>query len=295
MVIKEVTVDGESLDGFGASEELMPEGDTGETPEENQGDSSEDKETEEDDDDDLIVSIGGEEQTEEKEEANPPAPKWVKDLRKSHRELQRENRELKAKLTTGEKAAEKPEPLAKKPTLEELDYDAEKYEEALSDWFEKKRAFDAETQKAKHAEKEQENAWNERLEGYRKAKGALKVRDFEEAEALVEEYLSTQQQGIILHGSEKPELLVYALGKNPKKAKELAAITDPLKFAFAVAKLEKDLKVTTRKPSTQPEKPVSGTGKVSGSVDSALERLRADADKTGDYSKVIAYKNQKRK
>jgi len=30
-------------------------------------------------------------------------------------------------------------------------------------------------------------------------------------------------------------------------------------------------------------------------VDSALERLRAEADKTGDYSKVIAYKNQKRK
>jgi hypothetical protein len=293
MAIKEVTVDGENLDGFEASEESESGVDAGETPEENQGDSSEDKETEEDDDD-LIVSIGGE-QTEEKEEANPPAPKWVKDLRKSHRELQRENRELNAKLTTGEKGPVKAEPLAKKPTLEELDYDAEKYEEALSDWFEKKRSFDLEAQKAKHAEKEQENAWNERLEGYRKAKGALKVRDFEEAEALVEEHLSTQQQGIILHGSEKPELLVYALGKNPKKAKELAAITDPLKFAFAVAKLEKDLKVTTRKPSTQPEKSVSGTGKVSGSVDSALERLRAEADKTGDYSKVIAYKNQKRK
>jgi len=293
MVIKEGTVDGENLDGFEASEELMPKGDTGETPEENEGDSSEDKETEEDDDD-LIVSIGGE-QSKEKEEANPPAPKWVKDLRKSNRELQRENRELKVKLTTGEKGPEKAEPLAKKPTLEELDYDAEKYEEALSDWFEKKRAFDMEAQKAKHAEKEQENAWDKRLKGYRKAKGALKVRDFEEAEALVEEELSTQQQGIILHGSEKPELLVYALGKNPKKAKELAAITDPLKFAFAVAKLEKDLKVTTRKPATQPEKPVSGTGKVSGSVDSALERLRAEADKTGDYSKVVAYKNQKRK
>lgn len=293
MVIKEVTVDGEHLDGFEASEELESEVDAGEMPENDQGDSSEDKETEEDDDD-LIVSIG-EEHTEENQEANPPAPKWVKSLRKSHRELQRENRELKAKLNTGEKVSEKAEPLAKKPTLEELDYDAEKYEEALSDWFEKKRAFDMEEQKAKHAEKEQADAWNERLEGYRKAKGALKVRDFEEAEALVEEHLSTQQQGIILHGAEKPGLLVYALGKNPKKAKELAAITDPLKFAFAVAKLEKDLKVTTRKPSTQPEKPVSGTGKVSGSVDSTLERLRAEADKTGDYSKVIAYKNQKRK
>jgi prefoldin subunit 5 len=293
MAMTEVKVDGENLEGFEAAEELESGLDAGEMPEKGQGESSEVEGTEEDEDD-LIVSIG-EEQSEEKEEANPPAPKWVKDLRKSHRELQRENRELKAKLTTGEKGAEKLAPLGKKPTLEDLDYDAEKYEEALTDWFEKKRTFETELQKAKQAEKEQENAWNERLEGYRKAKGSLKVRDFEEAEALVEEHLSTQQQGIILHGAEKPELLVYALGKNPKKAKELAAITDPLKFAFAVAKLEKDLKVSTRKPSTQPEKPITGTGKVSGSVDSALERLRAEADKTGDYSKVIAYKNQKRK
>ena len=279
------------------NEEILEGLEPSEADESDPGGTLETENTDQGDDegeDDLIVSIG-EEQTEEKEEANPPAPKWVKDLRKSHRELQRENRELKAKLTTGEKGAEKPEPLGKKPTLEDLDYDADKYEEALTDWFEKKRTFETEAQKAKQAEKEQENAWNERLEGYRKAKGSLKVRDFEEAEALVEEHLSTQQQGIILHGAEKPELLVYALGKNPKKAKELAAITDPLKFAFAVAKLEKDLKVSTRKPSTQPEKPITGTGKVSGSVDSALERLRAEADKTGDYSKVIAYKNQKRK
>ena len=47
---------------------------------------------------------------------------------------------------------------------------------------------------------------------------------------------------------------MYALGKNPKKAKELGEITDPVKFAFAVAKLETQLTVTSRKQVPPPEK-----------------------------------------
>ena len=88
--------------------------------------------------------------------------------------------------------------------------------------------------------------------------------------------------------------MIYALGKNPTKAKELSAINDPVKFAFAVAKLETQLKVTNRKAAPPPESTVRGTGRVSGAVDSTLERLRADAEKTGDYSKVMQYKRQKR-
>jgi hypothetical protein len=88
--------------------------------------------------------------------------------------------------------------------------------------------------------------------------------------------------------------VIYALGKNLKKAKELSEITDPVKFAFAVAKLEKDLKVTNRKAAPPPEKIVSGTGRSSGAVDSTLERLRAEAEKTGNMTKVIQYKAQKR-
>ena len=133
-----------------------------------------------------------------------------------------------------------------------------------------------------------------KLNSYSKAKTELKVKDFDDAEATVQETLNSTQQGIILQGAENPALLVYALGKNPKKAKELASITDPVKYAFAVAKLETQLKVTNRKAAPPPEKTVRGTGPVSGTVDSQLERLRADAEKTGDYSKVMAYKRQKR-
>jgi hypothetical protein len=106
--------------------------------------------------------------------------------------------------------------------------------------------------------------------------------------------LDQTQQGIIVHGSVEPTLLVYALGKNEAKAKELAAIKDPVKFAFAVAKLEATLKVTTRKPSTAPETTITGNSRPSGAIDSTLERLREEASRTGDYTKVTAYKRSKR-
>jgi hypothetical protein len=87
--------------------------------------------------------------------------------------------------------------------------------------------------------------------------------------------------------------VIYALGKNPKKAAELAKLTDPVKFAFAVAKLEKELKVTNRRAAPAPERVVQGTGRVSGAVDSTLERLREEAARTGNMTKVLQYKRQK--
>ena len=95
---------------------------------------------------------------------------------------------------------------------------------------------------------------------------------------------------MILQGADNPALVVYALGKNTKRAKEIASIKDPVKFAFAVAKLETTLKVNSRKTPPPPEKTVSGSGNSSGTVDSTLERLRGEASKSGDFSKVIAYK-----
>ena len=241
--------------------------------------------------DEVLVTIG--------EEAPPPeehaqAPEWVRELRKQHRQLQREKRELEEKLKSVSQPAERPIAVGKKPTLEEYDYDAEKYENELAAWFERKRRADEAEARARAAEAEANQAWQAKLDGYGKAKADLKVRDFEDAEATVSETFSVTQQGVLLQGADNPALLVYALGKNPSKAKELASIKDPVKFAFAVAKLETQLKVQNRKAATPPEKTVRGTGPVSGAVDSTLERLRADAERTGDFSKVMAYKRQQK-
>jgi hypothetical protein len=238
----------------------------------------------------VVVSIG--EESPPPEEESHPAPQWVKELRKSHREQQRLIRELEAKLSTAEP---KRPPLGNKPKLEDFDYDTDKFEGALENWYERKRAVDAETAKAKAAEEEAARSWQARLDEYGKAKSALRVRDYEDAEATTQEALSEVQQGILLQGADNPALVVYAIGKNPKRAKELAAISDPVKFAFAVAKLEKELKVTTRKPPPPPESPVKSSGRTAGTVDNQLDRLRAEALKTGDLSKVLAYKRAKQK
>jgi hypothetical protein len=241
-------------------------------------------------DDDVIVSIG---EDAPPQEEHTQAPEWVRELRKTNRELQRQNRELQSKLQT---TPTEPNPVVvgTKPKLEDHDYDADKYEEALTNWFERKRQADEINAKQEAEVMTQQKAWQAKLDGYGKAKAELRVRDYEDAESAVQELFSTTQQGVMLQGADNPALVVYALGKNPSKAKELAEIKDPVKFAFAVAKLEKELKVTNRTAAPSPERIVSGTGRSSGAVDSTLERLREEAARTGNMTKIIAYKAQKR-
>jgi hypothetical protein len=247
-------------------------------------------EIETEDTEEVVVSIG--------EEAPPPeehtpAPEWVKELRKTNRELQRQNRELQGKLQAAP-TENKPVVIGNKPKLEDHDYDADKYEEALTNWFERKRQADDVNAKQEAEVMNQQQAWQAKLDGYGKAKAELRVKDFEDAEEVAQQVFSITQQGVLLQGADNPALVVYALGKNLAKAKELAEIKDPVKFAFAVAKLEKDLKVTNRRQAPAPERIVTGTGRSSGAVDSTLERLREEAARTGNMTKVIQYRAQKR-
>lgn len=241
--------------------------------------------------DEVTVAIG-EESPPPREE---PAPQWVKDLRKSHRELQRRNRELEQRLQAQTSPAPQPVVVGKKPKLEDFDYDEAKFDAALDQWHERKRKADEQQAKFAEEQQRQEETWRQKLDAYSKAKATLRVSDADEAEEVAREVLSLAQQGMVVQAADAPALVIYALGKNPKKARELAAITDPIKFSHAVGKLEKELKVLPKKPAPPPEKIPSGNGRLSGAVDSTLDRLRAEAEKTGNYSKVIAYKNSKRR
>ena len=239
----------------------------------------------------VVVSIG--------EDAPPAdeevrAPEWVRELRKTNREKERRIRELEAKLSATTTEIKPVVTLGPKPKLEEYDYDADRYEQAIDQWHDRKRDHDREADAALQSELQQQKAWQSKLDDYGKAKAELKVRDYEDAEETVQQILNITQQGVVLQGCDNPALVVYALGKNPKKTAELEKLTDPVKFAFAVAKLEKELKVTNRRAAPAPERVVSGTGRSSGAVDSTLERLREEAARTGNMTKVIAYRAQKR-
>lgn len=272
------------------------QGAEGETGEENLNGGTEGQDQEHQEgagEDDVVVTIGEEPPPSEADEV-ARAPEWVRELRKTNRADKQRIKELEDKLAATSGMENKPVTLGKKPTLEDHDYDAEKYETALTSWYDQKRKIEEQEREANAQREAEQKAWQTKLDSYGKAKTELKVKDFEDAEIAAQESLSVTQQGIVLQGAENPALLIYALGKNPKKVKELASINDPVKFAFAVAKLETQLKVTNRKAAPPPERTVRGTGPTSGAVDSQLERLRADAEKTGDFTKVIAYKRQKR-
>ncbi len=243
--------------------------------------------------DHVVISIEGATPATEDEEL-AKAPEWVKELRKNDREKSREIRKLREELAAAAAPANKPE-AAKKPTLAECDYDEDAFDAKMTAWYEQQETVRAEQREKERAEQKAKDEWQARVDAHTKAKQALKVTDYEDAEDTAKEIFSVTQQGIIVSGSDNSATVIYALGKNPAKAKELASITDPVKFAFAVAKLETQLKVTTRKAPPAPERQVRGTTSVAiGAGDAELERLRADAEKTGDLSKVLAYKKQKR-
>lgn len=242
-------------------------------------------------DDEMIITIGNDPFPEEVEEERK-APEWVKELRKNDREKTRKIRELEEQLKAKNESQQALK-LGEKPTLESSEYDPEKYEQNLAKWFEDKRKVDEEAKKIEEATKQSQQAWNDRLKFYDDEKAKLKVKNFDDAEALVKEKLSETQQGILIQGAQNPAIVILALSMNPKRLADLSAISDPIKYAFAASKLEAELKIS-RKEAPPPERKINGTGSITGSIDSNLDKLRSEAERTGDYSKVIAYKRSKK-
>ncbi len=250
------------------------------------------------DDGEVVVTFGDEAPAaqEQDEIGGQPAPSWVKELRKEAKEAKKRIRELEAEKAQREASSvQKADPVGEKPTLESCDYDAEAYAEKVLAWTERKRQADAQEAAARQEQEAAATAWKQKIDSYNTAKASLKVSDFDDAEHVVTSTLNATQQGIILKLS-KPEVMVYYAGKNPAKAKELAAIKDPIDFAFAVAKLETQLKVQPLKQPPAAERKVTGTAGGATGVDNTLARLQAEADKTGDRSKVAQYyRDQARK
>jgi hypothetical protein len=247
-------------------------------------------EAEQDEPEEVSVTIGDEAEPEPEPER---APEWVRDLRKQHRELQRKVREYEEREKTQQVAPAAPV-LGPKPKLEDHDYDTDRYETALESWYKQRDKVEAAKREQERQLTEQQKAWQAKLDNYAKAKTSLKVRDFDDAEMAIQDVFNVTQQGIVVQGADNPAMVVYALGKNPKRAKELAAISDPVQFAFAVAKLEQQLKVTPRAKPPAPEKSVPAGTAPMRSSDAQLERLREQAAKTGDLTPVIRYKQQLR-
>jgi hypothetical protein len=242
-------------------------------------------------DDEVVISFEGEAPASDEVEKEA-APAWVKELRKADREKAKRIRELEAQVAA-KAQAEQPAAVAK-PTLADCDFDEDVFEEKLTAYHESQRAAKAAKEKQEAEAKAAQEAWNARLSAYQEAKAKLPVANFEEVEDTVKEAMSSTQLAIIVSGADKPEHLVYAIGSNAAKLKELASIKDPVKFAFAVARLETKLTVAPKKAAPAPEKVIRGSATATGVTDTKLARLEAEADRTGDRTQVLAYRRELR-
>lgn len=241
-----------------------------------------------DSEEELIVTIG--EETPPQEEIDEKrAPEWVRNLRTKAREQERELRELR-KLRDGVEQ-QKQTQLGPKPTLEACDYDADLFERRLDAWKERKAVADRQQAEAKEAEAKRQEYFNSKFEAYstRKAEVIGKIKDFADVEETVLHALDDTQRGVVLAHAKDPALLLYAIGKDEKRLQELAKLSDPVEFIFAVARMETQMRTQSRKPSSAPEKSVKGSASTVGS-DKRLDQLYDEAARTGDLTKVRQYK-----
>ncbi len=262
-----------------------------EVPQDVDGQDQEAQEALENEPSETIVTIGDEPPPEEEARA----PDWVRDLRKKSREDKKRIRELEEQLNAS-KAPTTTITVGKKPTLEENDYDSEKYESELEKWYDRKRKSDEIAARIENEQNAAKAAWQAKLDGYAKAKNELGIDDIDDAESAVMEAFNVTQQGIIIQGADNAALIVAAIGKNEAKLNELKSITDPVKFAFAIAKLEDKLKVIKRSAAPSPEKRVVSTGgkPSSSALKNEGDRLLDEAQKTGNMDKYRAWSRQQR-
>lgn len=198
----------------------------------------------------------------------------------------------KARKAAPPTPAAKPIELGPKPTLADFDYDEDKYDEALDRWKSDKATVERQTADSTEQQQREAEAWQGEIKRYKDDLGSLGYADAQSAEETVVAALTDVQQAILVKVADRPGRLLYALAKNPDRLAQLASVTDPLKFAGQIARQEGQLKVTKRRKAPEPEKIERGSGSTIRSTDKELEKLEKEADRTGDRTKLVAYKKK---
>ena len=223
-----------------------------------------------------------------------PAPEsdLIRQFRKRQRELAAENARLKAEREAAPVVQPVVETLGPMPTLEDFGYDEDRFAAAVEERAQQRLAIERAQAERANAAAAQAAADQAELAEYAKSRAALGARDYADAEAdFVEAVPNTLSQRVVLRAANNPAAVIYALGKSPAKLAQLAAITDPIKLAAAVAVMETKMTVTRKASTVQPEKRVTGGAPISsGGPDRYLAKLEAEADKTGDRTKIYQYK-----
>lgn len=196
-----------------------------------------------------------------------PAPQWVKDLRKSNREKDKELREMRRKLEEIQsKPVEVQQPqsdaIPPKPTLESCEYDEEAFQKAVTDWHENKSRVEQTQQQQQRQQQEYQQRFQQRVEAHKQRASTLPVKDYQQMEEIVRAEVPDLHKEILIHcADEGSELIAYGLGKSQQLRQRVAAETDPLRAAFLLGQISKQVSLAPKpKKAIKPEPEVRGGG-----------------------------------
>lgn len=196
-----------------------------------------------------------------------PAPQWVKELRKNNREKDKELRELRRQLEQvqsrpAEAQQAESDAIPPKPTMESCDWNDEAFEQAMTDWHEKKSRAEQVKQQKERQQQEYQQRFQQRVDAHKQRAAKLPVKDYQEMEEIVRSEVPDLQKEILIHAADEgSELIAYALGKNPQLRQRVAAETDPIRAAFLLGQISKQVSLAPKaRKAIKPEPVVRGGG-----------------------------------
>jgi hypothetical protein len=252
-----------------------------------QGDTDPDDEATEPDEDEegeTFVGFAGEEDT-EAAPASESDSSVIREMRNAIRERDRQIRELSKRMP------QEPEvELGPKPTLESCEYDEERFEAEVTAYHERKAKVAAKQAEAEEQRKAQQAAFAKKVEAFDAEKASLGIANFDEIEAEIAASLPQETVAAIMH-SDKPATLMAALVRSPGKMEQLSKL-NLLEAAMMIGELKAKVMVDKRKSKAAPDRGIQGRTASGGGN---LEKLRQQAERSGDYSQYLAAKRAAQK
>lgn len=205
--------------------------------------------------------------------------------------------QLKEKTRLLTQIARQPPPVqrTKKPDLwDDCEGDPEKFESSLLAWQDNERKADEQVRAGNQEQESATQSWQTELGTY-KAEAAKLGPTFKESEDAVVDALTNAQQSTIVMAAKNPALFIKALGKSPNRLAQLATITNPIKLAAEVARIEGGRTVGRKEPANI-DVPLRGSGRLSQvSGDAKEDALIAKVAKNGgDTTELRNYRREKR-
>lgn len=230
------------------------------------------------DEGDLEIEIEGE----EAEEETPLVKTLRQQLRDTNGELTQYRKQSAPRVAD-------PGP---KPTLEGCEWDEAKFEAQYDAW----KDATAKAQNASRDDAERQRVNNMEFERltirHQQRAEVLKIPNFEEYQRVVVDALGPEMAGAALVLADDSAKLVAALGRNPAALARITAEPNPLKQIKLLLQTEAKI-VMKKKGPPPPERDTITRSSTSAALlagDKKMEAMEKEAARTGDRSKIVAYK-----